>query len=50
MIEAAPEVVAWITYNKLRAHLGVLSPRKPPRRTGIAGKRVRSVQLPVIQA
>jgi MoaA/NifB/PqqE/SkfB family radical SAM enzyme len=50
MIEAIPEVVSWITYNKLRAHLGILAPlnlRLPPR---APGADVRGIQLPVLQA
>jgi MoaA/NifB/PqqE/SkfB family radical SAM enzyme len=50
MIEAAPEVVTWITYNKLRSHLGLYSDWKPRDAdpTDTDGERPR-IQLPVLQ-
>lgn len=49
MIESAPEVVTWITYNKLRAHLGLLgnggAHTAPPASGGM-----RNIRLPVLQA
>lgn len=51
MIEGAPEVVAWITYNKLRAHLGRLAPKKPQSNVPDAGGfSARDVSLPVLHA
>jgi hypothetical protein len=49
MIEGAPEVVAWITYNKLRAHLGLLSPWKAHGSRPVS-VNVPKMQLPVLQA
>jgi MoaA/NifB/PqqE/SkfB family radical SAM enzyme len=49
MLEAVPEVVAWITYNKLRSHLGLLGNGN----SGTPGgpqHDVRGIQLPVLQA
>jgi MoaA/NifB/PqqE/SkfB family radical SAM enzyme len=50
MVEGAPEVVAWITYNKLRAHLGVYSPGISPSPETSRGVDFPKIQLPVLQA
>jgi hypothetical protein len=50
MIEGAPEVVAWMAYNKLRAHLRTPAP-KPPAAPAHANDAPdpRKVVLPVVQ-
>jgi radical SAM protein with 4Fe4S-binding SPASM domain len=51
MVEGAPEVVAWITYNKLRAHLGLLSPGAPAQEARKVGTpNLSGIVLPVLQA
>jgi MoaA/NifB/PqqE/SkfB family radical SAM enzyme len=50
MIEAVPEVVTWITYNKLRAHLGLLAPTHSGKLVLKTNRDIRSLQLPILQS